>query len=478
MKKTQSIRLRLRSSYLTIIILLSIPTLLLLLFLLTTTARYHRHINYISDAQAIVELSDARLESELWDIVAGNQTYASGAQQQIMDEIDTRLYRLLYETEVYESRQQVEAASRLVETMSGYIEQLNAPSYRHSVLYSNEQILREIRSVSGLLRAVLWEYIVIEINVISDINTKLRSSAILIVLLTVLLLGAILAASIDSCRTVQRDIQEPIDQLEAMSVQLAAGHLEARAAPPSVSELNTLTQSLNTMADQLDELIENRIADQRSLRKSEMRTLQAQITPHFIYNTLDTIVWLAQQKENEAVVDITMALTQFFRISLSGGSDFITVEREISHVESYLKIQSVRYASIMQYRIDVDEELLSCSMLKLLLQPLVENALYHGIKSKRGRGTITITGRRNADQTMTFTVSDTGDGMTPERLAALQTTLTADRTPQSGFGLYNVNQRIRLYYGTGGLRIQSVYRAGTSVSFTIPCCTEQRREYV
>ena len=302
-----------------------------------------------------------------------------------------------------------------------------------------------------------------------DINGQLRSCSIAITFLAALLLLVIIMAAVDSCRSVQRDIREPIGRLEAMSVQLAAGNLEARAAPPSVSELDTLTRSLNTMADQLDELIENRIADQRSLRKAEMRTLQAQITPHFIYNTLDTIVWLAQQKENQAVVDITMALTQFFRISLSGGSDYITVGQELSHVESYLKIQAVRYESIMQYRIDVEASLAPCPILKLLLQPLVENAIYHGIKKKRGRGLITVTGRRNPDQTMTFSVSDTGIGMPAERLADVRAALTSDAGPQAGFGLYNVNQRIRLYYNNSGLDIQSAYRSGTTISFTIPC---------
>ena len=114
MKKQQSIQRRLHSSYLFIVGLLSVPTILLLLFLLPTTARYHQHINYISDARAIVDLSGARLESELWDIVAGNQAYQAGAQEHIMDEISTRLDRLLYETEIYESRQQVEAGRTLL----------------------------------------------------------------------------------------------------------------------------------------------------------------------------------------------------------------------------------------------------------------------------------------------------------------------------------------------------------------------------
>ncbi|MDO4271311.1 MAG: sensor histidine kinase [Eubacteriales bacterium] len=471
-KRPRSIHRRLRSAYLFLAGLLAVPTVLLLLFLLPTTARYHRHISYIADARDIVELSGARLESELWDIVAGNQAFADGGQTRIMDEVSGRLDRLLYETETYESRQQVQAAARLVETLDGYISQLGAPAYRHSAMYSDEQMLREIRSVSALLHTVLQEYIYIEIGVIADINGRLRSSAIAITLLAGLLLLAILTLAIDSCRAVQRDIQQPIGRLETMAGQLAAGHLEARAAPPAVTELDALTQSLNAMADQLGELIDSRIADQRSLRKAELRTLQAQITPHFIYNTLDTIVWLAQQKEHEAVVDITMALTQFFRISLSGGSDYITVDRELSHVESYLKIQAVRYESIMRYRIDVEDELRKYQILKLLLQPLVENAIYHGVKKKRGRGLITVTGRHNPDHTMTFTVADTGIGMTAERLAEIRAGLDSDDAPRAGFGLYNVSRRIRLYYGGPGLRIESAYRSGTSISFTIPCQTE------
>ncbi|MCQ5130157.1 histidine kinase [Butyricicoccus faecihominis] len=467
-KKAQSIRRQLHSAYLFIVSLLAVPTILLLVFLLPMTARYHQHIGYIADARDIVGLSGSQLETELWNIVAGNQAYETGGQRRIMEEISRRLDHLLYETETYESRQQVRAAMQLVETLNTYIGQLGAPPYRHSSMYSNEQTLREIRSVSGLLGTVLQEYIYIEIGVIADINQSLRASAVVITLLAALLLLIIVVLSVDSCRSVQQDIREPISCLETMAVQLAAGHLDARAAPPAVSELSTLTQSLNTMADQLDELIDSRIADQRNLRKAEMRTLQAQITPHFIYNTLDTIVWLAQQKENEAVVDLTMALTQFFRISLSGGGDFITVGKEVMHVESYLQIQSVRYGNIMQYKIDIDEALREYHILKLLLQPLVENAIYHGIKKKRSRGCISVSAKLNPDRTMTFTVSDTGIGMTEAQLKSLRGALQSENAPRSGFGLYNVNQRIRMYYDTPGLTIESVYKSGTMVSFTIP----------
>ena len=141
-------------------------------------------------------------------------------------------------------------------------------------------------------------------------------------------------------------------------------------------------------------------------------------------------------------------------------------------MESYLKIQAVRYASIMQYQIDIDSKLRQYKILKLLLQPLVENAIYHGIKKKRGRGLITVTGRLNPNQTMTFSVSDTGIGMTTERLQEIRVALASETAPGTSFGLYNVNQRIQLYYDNPGLTIKSTYREGTTVSFTIPCVIE------
>lgn len=467
--RQKSIRFHLQSSYLFIIGLLSIPTILLLCFLLPTASRYHEHIGYITDARDIMELSETQLKTELWEIVAGNQTYEKSSHGEIMDTISTKLSRLQDEAETYQSTQQLDAATHLMETLNTYITRLGTPSYHHSSTTSSGQILREMYSVSDLLNSVLQEYIYIQTGLIGNINNQLRTSAISVTLLSILLLLTIIAVVVQSIRNVQQDIQDPINQLETMAVQLAGGNLDARVSAPSLFELTTLTKSLNTMANQLGELIDHRVQDQLDLRKAEMRALQAQITPHFIYNTLDTIVWLTQQNENETVVDITMALTQFFRISLSGGNDYITVKQEFSHIESYLKIQQVRYASLMHYQISIDDGILTHRILKLLLQPLVENAIYHGIKRKRSRGTITIEGYEHKDdRTMTFSVSDTGMGMTKERLAQVLEALSSDTAPSTGFGLYNVNQRIQLYYDNPGLNIKSTYRMGTTISFTIP----------
>jgi two-component system sensor histidine kinase YesM len=216
--------------------------------------------------------------------------------------------------------------------------------------------------------------------------------------------------------------------------------------------------------------------DAKKLRKAELRTLQAQINPHFLYNTLDAIVWKAEAGDVDEVITLTSSLSDFFRISLSSGADWIPISQEKKHIEGYLKIQQTRYRDIMRYEIDIPDDIGDFYILKLLLQPLVENALYHGIKNNRGGGLITVTGRKE-DGDLVFSVKDTGCGMTAEQLRKLSSRMKKGQPAVSegggGFGLVNVNLRIRLYYNQmAGLLIDSS-EAGTEVSFRVPCRTRE-----
>ena len=148
------------------------------------------------------------------------------------------------------------------------------------------------------------------------------------------------------------------------------------------------------MVEQIGNLVEDIRVEQLNLRATELKLLQAQINPHFLYNTLDAIIWLAEAGEKDQVVMMVTALSDFFRTTLSKGRDFITVEEEERHIDSYLKIQQFRYRDILAYEIDIPEELYQYQILKLTLQPLVENALYHGIKNKHGLGHILVTGKK------------------------------------------------------------------------------------
>ena len=230
--------------------------------------------------------------------------------------------------------------------------------------------------------------------------------------------------------------------------------------------------SFNIMIGRIRDLLDAKVKEQENLKKSELRALQAQINPHFLYNTLDTIIWMAEAQKTDAVIEIVRNLSSFFRISLSKGMDWITVGEEIERTRSYLTIQKMRYRDIMDYKIEVDESTLDCTVLKLILQPLVENALYHGIKNKRSGGTVTVRAMRKNENEVSLEVEDNGIGFTPEKLAKVQEELedsSGDIRLESGFGIDNVNKRIKLYYGKQyGLSIRSEYLVGTCVTLLIP----------
>ncbi|WP_232510318.1 cache domain-containing sensor histidine kinase [Paenibacillus crassostreae] len=268
----------------------------------------------------------------------------------------------------------------------------------------------------------------------------------------------------------------PVQLLKKQMRQAASGFLEAKVKTTGQDEIADLGKSFNTMLEQIKMLLEKSIQEQDQIQKAELRTLQAQINPHFLYNTLDSIVWMAEANKNAQVIQLVQALSRFFRISLSKGRDWIPLRDELEHVQSYLIIQQMRYRDILQYDIQVEPALLDIPILKMSLQPIVENALYHGIKNKRRKGLIRISAREEQKGIFTLIVEDDGIGITSERMKQIQTRLDVSSSQELiedditiGFGLYNVHQRVRLYYGQHyGVTIESVELQGTRVSLRIP----------
>ena len=212
-------------------------------------------------------------------------------------------------------------------------------------------------------------------------------------LLYLILLPCVMAFSFAAAWIISASIYIPIKKLHDVTTTITSNDLQALVTSHNVDEITELGMSFNIMIGKIRQLLESKMKEQENLKKAELKALQAQINPHFLYNTLDTIVWMAQANKTEQVIDIVQALSNFFRIALSKGQDWITIEQEIEHVRCYLTIQKLRYHDILDYKIEVDEDILSGTILKLTLQPLVENALYHGIKNKRNGGTITVRAR-------------------------------------------------------------------------------------
>lgn len=255
-------------------------------------------------------------------------------------------------------------------------------------------------------------------------------------------------------------ITAPFQKLEQAMQDIETGLKEIPIDAKGCYEAQSLTRHFNTMTHKIDKLMAEIKEKEKHLRTSEISALHSQINPHFLYNTLDTIVWMAEFGDHEKVIDLTKALASFFRLSLSGGSELTTVEHELQHVERYLFIQKERYGDKLNYEIHCEDAVKDLEMPKLIVQPIVENALYHGIRGLSNGGEITITASSEGDE-LILLVHDTGEGFD---VGALNTIAEKTTTKLGGVGIRNVDERIRLYYGEEyGVRVNSSKTDGTTV---------------
>jgi two-component system sensor histidine kinase YesM len=269
-------------------------------------------------------------------------------------------------------------------------------------------------------------------------------------------------------------IAKPVLDLRSLMKKVEDGDLSVRFSGFHDDEIGELGLGFNEMIGRIQGLIDQVYAEQRSKREAELRILQEQIKPHFLYNALDTIQWMAQEHRVDDVVSMVGALSSLFRIGLSKGREFIPLSSELEHVESYLHIQKMRYEDKFDYSIACDPALRSRQVLRLTLQPLVENAIYHGIKERRGHGTLRVEARLDSGD-LVLTVSDDGVGMTAEALAQLSGALDSGGQPLGGYGIRNVHERIRLTFGKPyGLGFESVWGEGTVVTVRHPDLDTER----
>lgn len=267
-----------------------------------------------------------------------------------------------------------------------------------------------------------------------------------------------------------RSIVQPIGKLRKLMKRAEAGDLSVQFESANQDEIGQLGRSFNNMIIEIRNLIDLVYEEQKSKREAELKILQAQIKPHFLYNTLDTIQWMAQERKADDVVVMIMALTNLFRIGLSKGRESIPVSEEMEHIRSYLFIQKSRYENKLNYEIYVEPEVSQEMVFKLTLQPLVENAIYHGIKARRGKGHIQIKVHK-VDDKLCLRVSDNGAGIPSTQLMELQAVLSGMNAGKEslGYGLFNVHERIRLVYGDNyGVRINSTIGEGTQVEVWYP----------
>lgn len=265
------------------------------------------------------------------------------------------------------------------------------------------------------------------------------------------LIAVIIAVFAIVCSVVfSASITKPISKLSRLMKRAQTGDLTVRFDNHYKGEIHQLGDAFNSMVEKTDELLKLVYQEQKHKREAELQILHEQIKPHFLYNTLDTIQWMAKGYHAQDIVDIVLALSKFFRISLSQGREFISLEQEIAMVKSYLDIQKFRYEELFDYEVWADTEVLKCQVPRLSLQPLIENALYHGIKeSEMENGMIWIQAYPEGEDSVILRVEDNGAGMTEERCRQLNRWFgRKEREAEAdAFGSLNVNDRVRMAYG-------------------------------
>ena len=280
--------------------------------------------------------------------------------------------------------------------------------------------------------------------------------------------GLIMLAAMALAVFLSREITKPIKRLSNSMREVEKGNFEnVLLDVQGENEIDRLSANFNMMTTEIKHLMEQNVEDQRQKRKSELMALQAQINPHFLYNTLDSIIWMAEWGKNKEVVLMTSSLAKLLRQSISNQNELVKVEDEVEYTRSYLTIQKMRYKDKLEYDILVEPEILNYKVAKLILQPLVENAIYHGIKYKEGKGKVLIEGFLRDDE-LILRITDDGIGMTEEQMSHLFEKRETD-TRRNSVGVRNVHDRIGLYYGKEyGLTFESAVGEGTKVEIHIP----------
>jgi len=381
------------------------------------------------------------------------------------DAVDV-LRRLETTTTLTDNRWRIQSMLDMCENLRQYMQDIALEESYDQRMNLLERNIRGETGLTMLIETYMHAYIGDEVRELARIQGQIRTqvmvlsamvAAAVLVLITVIVLYSV---------RVTRRITEPISVLSRKAQQFGSGDFTPTPVETHIAELQTLDTGFNDMARRVDALMTKQVEDQRSLHRAELELLQAQINPHFLYNTLDSIAILAESDRGEDVVTMVTNLSTFFRNSLNKGEDVLTLGTECSQVTSYLEIQQIRYSDILQYEINVPHEFLNCMVPKLILQPLVENALYHGIKNRRGMGMITVTGEEK-DGDLLLKVTDNGAGMDEERVRVLQSGIYEDK--HTGLGLVNVHKRIRLYCGEPyGLSFESSVGKGSTVSLLLP----------
>lgn len=473
-----SLSVKIRLSYL----LIMVPFLALLIISVcindVNTRRYNEMINSAALASEFSLDFKSDFDYETYLLIVGNKKPEESRLNELLEEA-TRVVDGLGEiTSNSENKKRIDSVKKYLANLSKYksrIEKNLGQDYKYE---DNIEIWEnDVQIVTTLIREEIFQYVFIEIRDMQAAREDMALFSRRVEMISIIAILLVTASALIFSFYIPESISKPINNLVEVTEKISKGDLSVRAVNIDAdTEVGVLSESMNSMIDKINLLLEQIKEEQIHIREAELELLQAQINPHFLYNTLDAIVWLAEGGKQKEVASMVKSLSQFFRISLSRGRDSISLSEEIEHAGSYLEIQQFRYRDILTYDIDIPEEYRSCILPKITIQPLIENAIYHGIKTKRGGGRIRIYAK-SEDENLAIYVEDNGMGMSEERLDEVMNGIRSESPGEhSIYGLYNVNERLRLKFGNEyGLSIESEYGKSTTVKILIPRFTHSEK---
>lgn len=449
----------------------------LLYALLSYGNAYDRVVRNMTMANSYNLSFKEEMDENLYKIVVSGTTFDEipGSDSledpyELLDELQGDFRELESITTDATSRRWLQNLLRNIDTLRERVDDIRLNLQESGHYDENIEMLdNNIYILTELIQDDIQYYIYYQTQSMEMLRASLNQQVFTFIVCMILLLAALTAFVAIIETRISRSISGPILGLSQVTHEIAQGDFSVRADEKGDRELGALAASVNNMAEHLSVMVMQIREDERKMRKAELRLLQEQINPHFLYNTLDAIVWMIEDGKSEQAENMVVSLSTFFRTVLSRGREFISIREEVQHIRSYLEIQKARYQDILSYEIQVAPELYPYETLKMTLQPLVENALYHGVKNKRSGGLIRISGERDG-KLIRFKVEDDGIGMNAEALTHLQEEIRRPcKETDTGFGMANVNERIRMNFGADyGLMIESEEGKGTRVWVTIP----------
>lgn len=449
----------------------------LLYALLSYGNAYDRVVRNMTMANSYNLSFKEEMDENLYKIVVSGTTFDEipGSDSledpyELLDELQGDFRELESITTDVTSRRWLQNLFRNIDTLRERVDDIRLNLQESGHYDENIEMLdNNIYILTELIQDDIQYYIYYQTQSMEMMRASLNQQVFTFIVCMILLLAALTAFVAIIETRISRSISGPILGLSQVTHEIAQGDFSVRADEKGDRELGALAASVNNMAEHLSVMVMQIREDERKMRKAELRLLQEQINPHFLYNTLDAIVWMIEDGKSEQAENMVVSLSTFFRTVLSRGREFISIREEVQHIRSYLEIQKARYQDILSYEIQVAPELYPYETLKMTLQPLVENALYHGVKNKRSGGLIRISGERDG-KLIRFKVEDDGIGMNAEALTHLQEEIRRPcKETDTGFGMANVNERIRMNFGADyGLMIESEEGKGTRVWVTIP----------